>query len=145
MYVYHDGTHPGGLGVGRSFDAAAHRRPRPRRNQQLAESRQRRPEPPGCLFRSEAPAKGDPEGEIVRAGQERAFSAIRKLFAIKRDELGQTITGQRRRGRHEWHEAMLCKAITNQWARLDSNQRRQSHQIYSLTRLSTSVHARVRF
>src|SRR5438552_4082788 len=30
-----------------------------------------------------------------------------------------------------------------QWARKDSNLRRQSHQIYSLTRLTTSVHARV--
>ncbi len=29
------------------------------------------------------------------------------------------------------------------WARKDSNLRRQSHQIYSLTRLSTSVHARI--
>jgi hypothetical protein len=32
---------------------------------------------------------------------------------------------------------LLCE-----WARQDSNLRRQSHQIYSLTRLSTSVHAR---
>src|SRR5262245_40970251 len=39
----------------------------------------------------------------------------------------------------------ILGAISLSWARLDSNQRRQSHQIYSLTRLATSVHARPRF
>jgi hypothetical protein len=33
------------------------------------------------------------------------------------------------------------QSLRSQWARQDSNLRRQSHQIYSLTRLSTSVHA----
>lgn len=33
----------------------------------------------------------------------------------------------------------LC---TDNWARLDSNQRRQSQRIYSPSRLTTSVHAR---
>ena len=37
--------------------------------------------------------------------------------------------------------AAVCKRI--QWARKDSNLRRQSHQIYSLTPLATWVHARV--
>ena len=34
------------------------------------------------------------------------------------------------------------RRVLSVWARQDSNLRRQSHQIYSLTRLSTSVHAR---